>query len=70
MRELADQYTIVIVTHNLAQALRVADNTAFFTSEVIDGDRTGVLVELGRTEDIFASPQDERTADYVAGRFG
>jgi phosphate transport system ATP-binding protein len=70
MRELADQYTIVIVTHNLAQALRVADSTAFFTSEELDGSRTGVLVEVGRTQDIFASPKDQRTADYVAGRFG
>lgn len=70
MRELADAYTIVIVTHNLAQALRVADNTAFFTSEQVDGVRSGVLVEVGRTEDLFAAPKDPRTADYVAGRFG
>ena len=70
MRELADQYTIVIVTHNLQQALRVADRTAFFTSELVGGARTGLLVEVGRTEDIFASPKDKRTEDYVAGRFG
>ena len=70
MRELADQYTIVIVTHNLQQALRVADRTAFFTSELVDGARTGLLVEVGRTEDIFADPKDKRTEDYVAGRFG
>jgi phosphate transport system ATP-binding protein len=70
MREIAATYTIVIVTHNLAQALRVADVTAFFTAQVTDGKRTGVLVEAGRTEDIFSSPKDERTADYVAGRFG
>lgn len=70
MRDLADGYTIVIVTHNLAQALRVADTTAFFTSEVVDGLRRGVLVEVGRTEDVFAAPKDQRTADYVAGRFG
>ena len=70
MREIASAYTIVIVTHNLAQALRVADVTAFFTAEVTDGKRTGVLVESGRTEDIFSSPKDQRTADYVAGRFG
>ena len=70
MREIAATYTIVIVTHNLAQALRVADVTAFFTAQVTDGKRTGVLVEAGRTENIFSNPQDERTADYVAGRFG
>jgi phosphate transport system ATP-binding protein len=70
MREIASAYTIVIVTHNLAQALRVADVTAFFTAEVTDGKRKGVLVEAGRTEEIFSSPQDQRTADYVAGRFG
>ena len=70
MREIASAYTIVIVTHNLAQALRVADVTAFFTAEVNDGKRTGVLVEAGRTEQIFSDPKDQRTADYVAGRFG
>ena len=70
MREIASEYTIVIVTHNLAQALRVADVTAFFTAQVEDGKRTGVLVESGRTEDIFSNPKDQRTADYVAGRFG
>ena len=70
MREIASEYTIVIVTHNLAQALRVADVTAFFTAHVEDGKRTGVLVESGRTEDIFSNPKDQRTADYVAGRFG
>jgi phosphate transport system ATP-binding protein len=70
MRDIAATYTIVIVTHNLAQALRVADITAFFTAEVTDGKRTGVLVESGRTENIFSSPKDQRTADYVAGRFG
>jgi phosphate transport system ATP-binding protein len=70
MREIASAFTIVIVTHNLAQALRVADVTAFFTAQVNDGKRTGVLVESGRTEDIFSNPKDQRTADYVAGRFG
>ena len=70
MREIASAFTIVIVTHNLAQALRVADVTAFFTAEVTDGKRTGVLVEAGRTEQIFSDPKDQRTADYVAGRFG
>ncbi|HEX4864375.1 MAG TPA: phosphate ABC transporter ATP-binding protein PstB [Acidimicrobiales bacterium] len=70
MREIASAFTIVIVTHNLAQALRVADVTAFFTAEVTGGKRTGVLVEAGRTEQIFSDPKDQRTADYVAGRFG
>jgi phosphate transport system ATP-binding protein len=70
MSEIASAFTIVIVTHNLAQALRVADVTAFFTAQVNDGKRTGVLVESGRTEDIFSNPKDQRTADYVAGRFG
>jgi phosphate transport system ATP-binding protein len=70
MSEIASAFTIVIVTHNLAQALRVADVTAFFTAQINDGKRTGVLVESGRTEDIFSNPKDQRTADYVAGRFG
>jgi len=70
MNELKSDYTIVIVTHNLAQAARVADRTAFFTSEVTDGDRVGVLVEVDRTEIMYTSPADQRTADYMAGRFG
>jgi phosphate transport system ATP-binding protein len=70
IRELAGGYTIVIVTHNLAQALRVADYTAFFTSELVGEARSGVLVEVGQTADIFSAPSDQRTSDYVAGRFG
>jgi phosphate transport system ATP-binding protein len=72
MRELKSQYTIVIVTHNMQQATRVSDRTAFF-SVLTDRDsdfRTGVLVEYGRTEQIFQDPQDPRTQAYVTGRIG
>ena len=71
MRELVSEYTIVIVTHNMQQAARVSDRTAFFTVDVReDGQRTGVLVEYDRTETIFTNPSDGRTEDYVTGRFG
>jgi len=71
MRELVSDYTIVIVTHNMQQAARVSDRTAFFTVDVReDGQRTGVLVEYDRTETIFTNPSDTRTEDYVTGRFG
>jgi phosphate transport system ATP-binding protein len=70
MAELTSDYTIVIVTHNLAQAARVADRTAFFTMEVSDSNRFGVLVEIDRTATMFTEPKDKRTEDYVAGRFG
>jgi phosphate transport system ATP-binding protein len=72
MIELKRDYTIVIVTHNMQQAARVSDRTAFFTAEVSkDGaDRTGVLVEFDRTERIFTAPADRRTEDYITGRFG
>jgi phosphate transport system ATP-binding protein len=70
MDQLKTDYTIVIVTHNLAQAARIADRTAFFTSEVFDGNRMGVLVEVDRTDVMFTSPSDKRTEDYMAGRFG
>ncbi len=70
MLELRSSYTMVIVTHNLGQALRVADRTAFFTVEVDDGQRTGVLVEVGPTTTVFTHPADSRTGDYVAGRVG
>jgi phosphate transport system ATP-binding protein len=70
MDELKSAYSIVIVTHNLAQAARVADRTAFFTSEMVDGARAGVLVEADRTEIMFTSPTHKRTEDYIAGRFG
>ena len=72
MQEIKAEYTIVIVTHNMQQAARVSDRTAFFTTEVNpDGDRrTGRLVEFNPTAKIFANPDDERTEQYVTGRFG
>jgi phosphate transport system ATP-binding protein len=71
MQELKSQYTIVIVTHNMQQAARTSDRTAFFTAEPGENDRrTGVLVEFDDTEKIFSNPVDERTENYVTGRFG
>jgi phosphate transport system ATP-binding protein len=72
MQEIKTQYTIVIVTHNMQQAARVSDRTAFFTTEVSpDRDtRTGLLVEFDLTETIFSNPSDERTENYITGRFG
>ncbi|AGX42355.1 phosphate ABC transporter ATP-binding protein PstB [Clostridium saccharobutylicum] len=62
MEELKKQYTVIIVTHNMQQAGRIADKTAFFLS--------GEVVEYGKTEDIFYNPKDKRTEDYITGRFG
>jgi phosphate transport system ATP-binding protein len=70
MHELKRQYTLVIVTHNMQQAARVADLTAFFSLEELDGDRAGVLVEYDDTAKIFTHPSDPRTEGYVTGRFG
>jgi phosphate transport system ATP-binding protein len=71
MHELKNEYTIVVVTHNMQQAARVADMTAFFGLEVLaDKSRTGILVEYAQTERIFTQPADKRTEDYVTGRFG
>jgi phosphate transport system ATP-binding protein len=70
MRQLKQDYTLVIVTHNMQQAARVADRTAFFSLGGEDGDRYGVLVEYDETEKIFTAPADKRTEDYVTGRFG
>jgi phosphate transport system ATP-binding protein len=70
MHDLKQDYTIVIVTHNMQQAARVADKTAFFSLEVADGQRSGVLVEYDETPKIFTAPSDKRTEDYVTGRFG
>jgi phosphate transport system ATP-binding protein len=67
MAELRQSYTIVIVTHNMQQAARVSDETAFFT---MGEDRAGYLVEMGRTTEIFTNPKDQLTEDYVSGRFG
>jgi phosphate transport system ATP-binding protein len=72
MQELKERYTIVIVTHNMQQAARSSDKTAFFTAEMNpESDRrTGVLVEYDNTKRIFSNPSDERTEHYVTGRFG
>jgi phosphate transport system ATP-binding protein len=71
MHELKQEYTLVIVTHNMQQAARVAEMTAFFSLEVEEnGTRHGILVEYDSTEKIFTSPADERTEGYVTGRFG
>ncbi len=72
MHELKSEYTIVIVTHNMQQAARVSDRTAFFTAELDSENdrRTGLLVEYDRTEKIFSNPADIRTENYVTGRFG
>ncbi len=67
MRELANKYTIVIVTHNMEQAARVSDMTAFM---MMEQDKAGVLVEYAPTDQIFANPKDKRTEDYISGRFG
>jgi phosphate transport system ATP-binding protein len=70
MHDLKRDYTLVIVTHNMQQAARVADLTAFFSLEVDESRRTGVLVEYDTTDRIFTNPSDKRTEDYVTGRFG
>jgi phosphate transport system ATP-binding protein len=67
MRELKTRYTIVIVTHNMQQAARVSDYTAFM---LMNDHRAGELVEYGPTGDIFNRPKDSRTEDYITGRFG
>lgn len=72
MAELKHDYTIMIVTHNMQQAARVSDRTAFFTAEVdaTTDQRTGLLVEYDATTTIFSNPADERTENYITGRFG
>jgi phosphate transport system ATP-binding protein len=72
MMELKQDYSIVIVTHNMQQAARVSDMTAFFTVELNDEgrSRTGAVVEYGETDKIFTNPDDKRTEDYVTGKFG
>jgi phosphate transport system ATP-binding protein len=70
MQDLKRNYTLVIVTHNMQQAARVAERTAFFSLDVSNGKRTGVLVEYDDTEKLFTRPDDQRTEDYVTGRFG
>jgi phosphate transport system ATP-binding protein len=72
MKELKQQYTIIVVTHNMQQATRVSDRTAFYSvlRDEKSDTRTGVLVEYGRTEQIFNDPHDDRTKAYVTGRMG
>ena len=67
MRSLAENYTIIIVTHNMQQAARVSDMAAFL---MMEEDRAGVLVEYGPTSKLFTNPEDKRTEDYITGRFG
>ena len=67
MRSLAQEYSIIIVTHNMQQAARVSDMAAFL---MMEEDRAGVLVEYGITSEIFTNPKDKRTEDYITGRFG
>ncbi|MCE0487344.1 phosphate ABC transporter ATP-binding protein PstB [Ornithinimicrobium sediminis] len=72
MTDLREDYTIIIVTHNMQQAARVSDRTAFFTArpDETTGNRTGLLVEYDKTSQIFENPRDQRTEDYISGRFG
>jgi len=70
MHSLKGRFTIVIVTHNMQQAARVADRTAFFSLETGGAKPVGTLIEVGETNQIFAEPRDPRTRDYVTGRFG
>jgi phosphate transport system ATP-binding protein len=67
LRELESNYTIVIVTHNMQQAARVSDKTVFYS---LNENRQGIMVETGPTEKIFTNPDDQRTEDYITGRFG
>ena len=67
MHELVENYTIIIVTHNMQQAARVSDSTAFF---MVDDNRTGHLMEYGPTKEVFTKPKNKQTEDYITGRFG
>ncbi len=72
MLQLREEYTIIVVTHNMQQAARVSDRTAFFTArpDETTGNRTGLLVEFDKTAQLFSNPRDERTEAYISGRFG
>ncbi|HLU28931.1 MAG TPA: phosphate ABC transporter ATP-binding protein, partial [Glycomyces sp.] len=71
MNDLVKDYTIVIVTHNMQQAARVSDSTAFYSADVDEaGARYGFLVEFDDTQRLFSNPADPRTEDYITGRFG
>jgi phosphate transport system ATP-binding protein len=67
LRELQQNYTIIIVTHNMQQAARVSDKTVFFS---LNERRQGIMVEAAPTEKLFTNPDDQRTEDYITGRFG
>ena len=67
MKELSEKYTIIVVTHNMQQAARISDSTAFFS---VDDGRTGHLIEFDDTEKIFTNPGQKSTEDYITGRFG
>lgn len=67
MRQLSETYTIIIVTHNMQQAARASDYTAFFS---MDQDRAGEMIEYGNTANIFTNPTDQRTEDYITGHYG
>jgi phosphate transport system ATP-binding protein len=69
MLELKDEYTMVIVTHNMQQAMRVADVTSFFAVDISKGGRTGYLVEMGETKQIFEAPREQLTKEYIRGEF-
>ncbi|MGM0654578.1 MAG: phosphate ABC transporter ATP-binding protein PstB [Thermodesulfobacteriota bacterium] len=69
MVELKKQFTVAIVTHNMQQAMRVADQTAFFGVDISKGGRTGYLVEMGPTKELFENPQEELTKEYLQGEF-
>ena len=69
MLGLKQHYTIALVTHNMQQATRVADITAFFAVDISEGGRTGYLVEMGPTQQIFANPREQLTQDYISGKF-
>ena len=68
MRDLVKSYTIIIVTHNMQQAARASDYTAFYLMD--RDDRAGTLVEYSETNELFTNPKDKRTEDYITGRFG
>jgi phosphate transport system ATP-binding protein len=68
MRDLAKQYTIIVVTHNMQQAGRVSDFTAFFSID--EDDRAGMLIEYNPTKKMFSNPDNDITEDYITGRFG
>lgn len=69
MKELKEKYTIALVTHNMQQAMRVADKTAFFSVDISKGERTGYLVEFGDTRQIFEDPREQLTKEYIRGEF-